>query len=150
MEEASSISIHEVVMQSSLSPRRSMRRDASLSISGRLLACKSWSSLLRQNLWAFPRPGESCTLLVFLFAVHICAKRSVTEEHNSQGTLVTKQEFYIMYEVGGKERSPAAVFSALNQGDLPERMRHVTQTYEQHEGGEGVSDRFSHDFMTAE
>ena len=62
---------------------------------------------------------------------------------------------------GGNGRSLWQCF--FQQVDLHGLMRHVAQTYEQHEGGcilygerggeglrEGGSHRFSHDFMTAE
>ena len=71
---------------------------------------------------AFPRLAAnhapfSC---VFVCSAHLRkARRSVsaTEENNSQGTLVTKQEFYIMYEEGGRERKKCvAVFFCSGPG----------------------------------
>ena len=131
--------------------------------------CKSWSSLLRQNMCssgAAPPVSHDLRLIMSTSRVFVCSahlrgaqcKVSVTEENNSPGTLVTKQEFrYIMYETGrGGGGYEVRVFSA---GDLYGRMRHVAPTCEQHEGGrrgereggkEGGSHRFSHDFMTAE
>ena len=73
----------------------------------------------------------------------ISVTRKLYNTRLRSSTLCTKSE-------GKKEVRQLFFQHSTGQGDLPERMRHVTQTYEQHEGGEGVSDRFSHDFMTAE